>query len=214
MFQLKIRMNYKFIFLYLLPQDYKSCGANEKRAKMTTIQLKEFIKTGKFGTISIGSTKTDIVNIFGKKFDFADCGETQIIKYGWYEFFYWTKTELVFGIQNDHLQADCIDHNEMISFGNKSFEFDKWFLQDNKNGTFGQIEDYLNKEKISFEVVHVYKGSDENIIKCTRSNVTFDFANEYRLVELNEKGKFKNWKEYVEAEQSNFVLNGIRLFGI
>lgn len=54
---------------------------------MNTIHLKEFIRTGKFGTISIGSTKTDVVNELGNKFDFADCGETQIIKYGWYEFF-------------------------------------------------------------------------------------------------------------------------------
>jgi len=36
---------------------------------MNTIHLKEFIKTGKFGTISIGSTKSDLVNALGKKFD-------------------------------------------------------------------------------------------------------------------------------------------------
>jgi hypothetical protein len=36
---------------------------------MTTIQLKEFIKTGKFGTIGIGSTKTDVINLLGEDFD-------------------------------------------------------------------------------------------------------------------------------------------------
>lgn len=179
---------------------------------MNTIDLKEFIRTGKFGTISIGSTKTDVVNELGNKFDFADCGETQIIKYGWYEFFYWTESELIFGIQNDHLQADCTNHKEMIHYKSKLWSIDKWFLEVNRNITFGQVEEYLIREGISYDIVPAYKGCDENVIKCMQSNVTFDFANEYRLVELNEKGKFRNWKEFIENEQSNFVLNGIRLF--
>ncbi len=179
---------------------------------MTTIQLKEFIKTGSFGPISIGSKKSEIVNELGKKFEYADCGETQIIKYGWYEFFYWTETEIVFGIQNDHLQADCVNHKEMINFRSESWIIDKWFLQDNKNISFGQVEDLLKKENIPFDIVPAYKGCNENVIKCSKSNVTLDFVNEYSLVELDEKGKLENWKEYVEEEQPNFVLNGIRLF--
>lgn len=179
---------------------------------MNTIHLKKFIETGLFGTISIGSTKTDIVNVLGNKFDFADCGETQIIKYGWYEFFYWTATELVFGIQNDHLQADCTNHKEMLVYKSKLWTIDKWFLQINKNISFGQIEALLIKEGITYEIVPAYKGCDENIIKCLKSNVTFDFVNEYRFVEVNDKGKSKEWKKYIESDQSNFVLNGIRLF--
>ena len=179
---------------------------------MNTIHLKEFIRTGKFGTISIGSTKTDVVNELGNKFDFADCGETQIIKYGWYELFYWTESELIFGIQNDHLQADCTNHKEMIHYKSKLWSIDNWFLEVNRNVTFGQVEEYLIREKVSYDIVPAYKGCDENVIKCVLSNVTFDFANEYRLVELNENGKFRNWKEFTEDEQSNFVLNGIRLF--
>lgn len=179
---------------------------------MNTIHLKEFIKTGRFGTISIGSTKTDLVNSLGKKFDFADCGDSQIIKYGWYEFFYWIENELIFGIQNDHLVSDCINHKEMIDYKSKLWTIDKWFLQVNKNITFSHVERLLTAEDIPFEIVPAYKGSDENVIKCLNSNVTFDFVNEYRLVELNEKGKFKEWKEIVENDHSNFILNGIRLF--
>lgn len=179
---------------------------------MNTIHLKEFIRTGKFGTISIGSKKADVVNALGNKFDFADCGETQIIKYGWYEFFFWTESELLFGIQNDHLQADCTNHKEMIHYKSKLWLIDKWFLEVNRNITFGKVEEYLISEGISYDIVPAYKGCDENVIKCMQSNVTFDFTNEYRLVELNEKGIFKNWKEFIENEQSNFVLNGIRLF--
>lgn len=32
------------------------------------------------------------------------------------------------------------------------------------------------------------------------------------LKEFIKKGKFKNWKEYTEVEQSKYILNGIRLF--
>ncbi len=153
------------------------------------------------------------MNSLGNNFGFGDFGETQIITYGWYEFFYWTKSEIIFGIQNDHLQADCTHHEEMIDYESKIWTIDKWFLKVNKNITFGQVEELLVKEGISFEIVPAYKGCKENVIKCSKSNVTFDFANEYRLVEYNEMGRFKNWKEIVEGEQKNFVLNGIRLFG-
>ena len=178
---------------------------------MTTIQLKEFIKTGKFGSISIGSTKTDIVNVLGKKFEFANCDEAQIIKYGWYEFFYWTETEILFGIQNDHVQADCTNHKEMINYKSKLWTIDKWPLQDNKNMTFGEVEYFLKEENIPYEIIPAYKVSHENVIKCSDSNVAFDFVNEYSLVEINKNGKFKNQKEFVEGEQHNYILNGIRI---
>ena len=179
---------------------------------MVIIQLKEFIKSGKFGPITIGSTKDDITNLFGGKFDFGDFEESQIIKYGWYEFFYWTATGKVFGIQNDHLQADFSGHNAMINFKNRFWTIDKWFLKENKNITFAQVVEYLDQENIPFNIVPAYEGCDENIIKCVNSHVTFDFANEYRTVELNAKGKIINWKEVSVEDQSDYVLNGIRLF--
>ncbi|SHN44538.1 hypothetical protein [Chitinophaga sp. CF418] len=179
---------------------------------MTTIQLKNFIKTGKFGPLTIGSTKGEILSVFGRKYDFADCGETQIIKYGWYEFFYWTENEKIFGIQNDHLQADCINHSGMINFKNRFCTIDKWFLKENQNVTFRQVEEYLNQENIPFTIVPAYEGCDENIIKCIDSNVTFDFVSEYTLVEITAMGKSKDRKDVKAEHQSDYVLNGVRLF--
>lgn len=179
---------------------------------MLTVLIKEFVRTGKFGEITLGSKKSDIIHLFGKKFDFGDFGDTQIIKYGWYEFFYWTETELVCGIQNDHLQADCSNHADMINFKNRLWTIDKWFLKDNENITFGQVVEHLNQEKIPFNILPGYHGSILKIIHCVESNVTFDFENEYTIVELNDKGKFKARKEIVEEDPSKFVLNGVRLF--
>lgn len=179
---------------------------------MKTIHLKEFIRTGKFGTISIGSTKADILNLLGNKYELHEAEETQIIRYGWYEFFFYTETETVFGIQNDHLLADCTNHKEMISLGNSRCTMDTWFIQENKNISFAQVEDYLHKEGIPFTIEPSYKGSSWNVIECSESKVRFDFADEYRTVNLNKKGKFIGWTEHTETDQSRFLLNGIRLF--
>ncbi len=189
---------------------HKNCQTTNY--KMTIIQLKEFVKTGKFGTITIGSTKTDVINLLGNKYSFGDLGETQIIKYGAYEFFYWTETEIIFGIQNDQLQADCSNHKEMINLKNKNYRLDKWFLQNNKNITFGEVIAFLEQESIFFEILPASISNSENVIKCLESNVSFDFVNEYDFVELDEKGKVKTSNQYFETEQSKYVLNGIRLF--
>lgn len=181
---------------------------------MKTINLRDFIRTGYFGNITIGSKKADIIRELGKDYSFDDAGETQIISYGWYEFFFWTETTLVFGIQNDHLQADCINHKEMINYKSKLWNVDKWFLHDDRNITFGQVEKFLTREKIAFEIVPTYHGCDENVIRCSKSNVTFDFVKEYSVTEPDDNGKFKAWKEHIEEKQSNYILNGIRLFNL
>jgi len=181
---------------------------------MTTILLKDFLRTGKFGTITVGSTKTEVFDLLGKTNNLADCGETQIIKYGWYEFFYWTETEIIFGIQNDHLQSDCINHDEMISFKSRKWTLDTWFLEENNNISFAQVIQFLNDENIRYSIEPPYSGSDIKIIRCIDSQVTLDFADEYCIVERDEKGNFKNFVEKIEDNMDNFVLNGIRLFNV
>ena len=181
---------------------------------MKIVYFKDFVKNGEFDSIKIGSTKSDVIKLLGKSDDIADCGETKIIRYGWYEFFYWTKSEKIFGIQNDHLQADCTNHSEMINFKNRKWKLENWFLEIGKNQTFKNVKDLLNSEKIEFNVQKPYENSDYNIIKCVKSNVTIDFADEYRIVELKENGKFKQWKEIKVENEDDYVLNGIRLFDI
>ncbi|AEA43352.1 hypothetical protein [Fluviicola taffensis] len=181
--------------------------------KTTLISLKDFIKTGHFGLVKIGMTKDEVIKVLGQPDSDNDYGTgSGGMMFARYEFFYWQNNLKINGIQNDHLQADCSNHKEMINFKNELWTIDKWFLQDNKNKTFGEVVELLNLEKISFEIVPSYSGSNENVIKCLKSNVTFDFVNEYSQIELNEKGKFKTYKDYIEEEQSNYVLNGIRLF--
>lgn len=180
---------------------------------MNTIRLEEFIKTGSFGAITIGSTADDVLHYLGKPTNSHDGGETQIIMYGQYEFFYWTASGRVFGIQNDHLQADCLNHRDQIVFRNELWELDNWFLKENKNATWREICNLLKKEDILFEI----EPSQESgllIVKCIASKVTFDFVNEFGVPDVDNRGKFKGWIEKKENEEGDFVLNGIRLYRI
>ena len=45
---------------------------------MKTILLKEFIKTGHFGSITIGSNIKDVTDLLGNNYDFGDFGASQI----------------------------------------------------------------------------------------------------------------------------------------
>lgn len=179
---------------------------------MATIHLKDFFTTGKFGGVTLGTTKDEIINLLGEDFSFLDLGETQALLFGWYEVFYWTDTGKVLGIQNDHLLADCTNHDEMINLKNKKWQLDKWFLKEFENITFKDIKDLLTKEGIRYSVQPTYKGCDENIIKCIGSNVTFDFCNNFTSVQLDDKGKPNIFKDVKIENEDDFVLNGIRLF--
>jgi hypothetical protein len=179
---------------------------------MKIIQLKTFIETGMFDTISIGSTKDELIEKLGNKYNLIDSGETQVISYGWYEFFYWTETGKILGIQNDHLVADCINHNEMINFSCEEWQLDNWFLKNSENITFKEVEELLTKESISYEVQPTYEGCDENIIRCFDSNVKFDFSNEFKIARSGNKDQSVQWENIKVESEDKFVLNGIRLF--
>jgi hypothetical protein len=179
-----------------------------------TISLKDFVKTGIFGPINLGSTKDELVDFLGDKFIEGDFDQTQIFAYGAFEFYIWAETNILWGIQNDHLQADCSNHAYMISWKNKKFKFDPWFLQVGKNVTFGEIKNILTTENIDFTIENSSAANENKVIKCVDSKVTFDFCLDFTHIELDEKGNFLNEKTVIETNQEHFILNGIRLFDI
>ena len=132
---------------------------------MIKIFLKDFIKTGKFGPLEIGSSKEDVIDFFGEDYDFGNFGETQIIKYGWWEFFYWTETKKVFAIQNDHLSYNCSHHVEMISLNTNKVEMDTWFLKPDKHVTFDNVTKILTEEKIDFKLDKFSKNDELDILR-------------------------------------------------
>ncbi len=179
---------------------------------MKVIELKNFIKTGKFDAIQIGkSTKQNVIDLMGKDFDFADCGESQIIKYGWYEFFYWTKSEIVYAIQNDHLKFDCPNHDEMIEYQNENIKIDNWFLTVNKNITFSEIIRILKSENIHYKFEkHNFDGALEYL--RLKNGITIDFDNELTTWLYNKHEDEWDMKNELIKNQQDYILNGIRLF--
>lgn len=179
---------------------------------MTIISLKEFLKTGKFGNIEIGvSTKQDVIALMGEGYDFGDCGIIQIIKYGWYEFFYWTESQLVQGIQNDHLLFDCSNHQEMIHYENAQVKLDTWFLSANQHITFAEITTILEQEGIAYQLAkHRYEGALEHI--QIESGVTIDFVDEKDHSTYDDSKEQWNFNRIPITHQKDYLLNGIRLF--
>ena len=179
---------------------------------MKVIELKNFIKTGDFDKIKVGSsTKQDVIDLMGIDFDFADCGDTQIIKYGWYEFFYWTESEIVFAIQNDHLQFDCSNHNEMIEYQNEHIKIDIWFLQVNKNIKFYEVIRILKSENIHYEIEKQNFDGALEYLKL-QNGITIDFDNESTTWTYNEFDNEWEIKNEPIKNQQDYILNGIRLF--
>lgn len=52
------------------------------------VSLEEFIKNGKFGTIELGMTKTQVIEQLGEKYAYGDFDSVEIIHYHWFEFFF------------------------------------------------------------------------------------------------------------------------------
>lgn len=175
---------------------------------LKAISLKDLIKTGGFGPIVFGkSTKTDVINVMGPVFDFADCGDTHIMKYGWYEFFYWAESKIVYAFQNDHLLNDCSNHHEMIEYQNDQVKIDYWFLKKNEDRTFSEVVNILIQEAIDFELKkHRYEGAIEYIE--TTNGVTMDFVNELSHWDHD----MQQLHTQIIENRDEYLLNGIRLF--
>lgn len=179
---------------------------------MKIIDLKQFIRTGDFGGIKVGtSTKQDVIDLMGSGFDWGDFGETQIIKYGWYEFFYWTNTEVVFAIQNDHLQNDCTNHDEMIEYENDAVRIDTWFLKVDQDITFSQVANYLKGEGLAYQLeAQDYDGAIEYM--RLPSGIAIDFTDEKKVWKSVGSGEEWDMQQEPINIQEDYILNGIRLF--
>lgn len=159
---------------------------------MTTISLKDFILTGKFGQISLGMTKSEVVEYLGKPSETADFSSgASGLFYNGFEFFYWTDNEKIFGIQNDNLEQ-LLTKNTNYKL-NKHTIVDTSFFSFSKTLTYRNITEYLTKENITFETVN--RGEYDEIKFL--SGVTFDFEN-------------AEPKQDVFFDRSHLKLNGIR----
>tara|TARA_B100000795_G_C22534579_1_gene336458 strand:+ start:21 stop:566 length:546 start_codon:yes stop_codon:yes gene_type:complete len=176
---------------------------------MTKIYLKKFALTGEFGPVKIGMSKDQVIQLMGEPETDQDFGSgSSGLLYSWYEFFYETETGVLNSIQNDHLQDDCSNHDESITFKNDKIEIDTWFLRLNQDLTRSDVKKALMSQGIPFSEEE-YWGSD--IIRF-ESGVYLDFDDRDGVWGIDEDGTVEKDESVVVQNKENFVLNGIRYF--
>ncbi len=176
---------------------------------MRTISLKEFALTGRFGPVTVGMSKEQLLALLGPPESDNDFGTGWGgLRYGSYEFFYELENGLIASMQNDHLQANCDNHGEMILFKNEAFTVDPWFLEAGRDFTYAQVIGILKGEKITFQ-----EEKDRHIpfIRFA-SGVTLDFDNRDGVYCFDESGQLRQNREVIITLPADFVLNGIRYF--
>lgn len=179
---------------------------------MQQISLKDFAITGRFGPVSIGMTKNQVIDLLGQPEEENDFNQgSSGLTYSWYEFFYWTDTEIVYAIQNDHLttwpyfkgKAKRINHINAIYFKNEKFELDIWFLKPGKDICYEKVIEILDIENIRYKEIE--NPSSVYMIEF-ESGVRLDFNDESNR-------SYKDGSPII-LKKNKQVLNGIRLFNL
>lgn len=108
------------------------------------ISLLEFIKTGRFGPVSLGMSRHDVFALFGKP-DVVGAGnlETRLCKYGDIEFHFQAKTGLLYLIWSDHIPFP----------GERSrrIRLDPWLFNGNRRPSKDAIGKGLTEHGVNFQ---------------------------------------------------------------
>jgi len=142
---------------------------------METISLKTFATTGLFG-----------------------------LRYGWYEFFFWTESNALFAIQNDSLSGMDTDEDSFL-FKNEKFTIAPWFFKTGEKITYRIVQEILNKENIPYTIKEVENSTNRILFK---SDVYFDFIDEFNYYDK----KTDDWLNKKIEHPEDYILNGIRIF--
>ncbi|MBN6709651.1 hypothetical protein JFL47_11620 [Haemophilus haemoglobinophilus] len=137
---------------------------------MNRISILDFFKTGKFGYVELGFSKSQVISFIGKNTKIYYCISGEILKYGDMEF-HFSDDELVM-IFCDSLKFLYGD----LNLG-KEIDFEPWIFKKNKIYSFKQIQEELEKENIIF----IIKESNNSIEILLESGVKFIFENESTL---------------------------------
>lgn len=182
---------------------------------MKTLSLKNIILHGDFFPIQMGATEEQVSKILGKPDDRTDFGSGSIIyNYGWYEFFFFENALHYF--QNDHVKADCSNHDEMIMYQNEFFEVDHWFLKAFQDIRLKEMIAFLKKEKAAFTLRNQKSadGTDLFVGKVKMlelsNGILMDFHYDTAALAYDEDGQVVNSEEVYIEDEMDFVLNGIR----
>lgn len=182
---------------------------------MKTLSLKNIILHADFSPIQMGFTEEQVCTVLGQPENRGDMGSGSVIyQYGWYEFFFFDNALHYF--QNDHVKADCSNHDEMLIYQNGHFEIDSWFLKANQDISLKEVISILKKEKADFVVKNqqTADGTDLYVGKVKilelSNGLTMDFHHETMVFEYDDEGNVVKSEGVYFLDEMDFVLNGIR----
>lgn len=128
---------------------------------MADVSLKDFIETGRFGSVSLGMSRAQVESSLGVP---DDVGATSrkyrkpaIWKYG--------DVELHFGLDADNLFLICLDEFDVPS-GGKLVKLDAWIIR--RTLTLSEAEEHLSVSGIDYKAED-YKPEDD--AKCLVAGV-------------------------------------------
>jgi hypothetical protein len=132
------------------------------------ILLSEFIKTGKFGPVEIGTSKDRVLSELDVPDNDTDLdGSGSILLYSWYEFFF-DHNGILRSIQNDNYNPK---NKNTYLFKNDKYFINSWFLNEVEDQTIETVGILLTQESISFEIIDYY---GRRVLKAS-SGVVIDF---------------------------------------
>lgn len=177
---------------------------------MIIIYLKDFITTGRFGPVELGMTIDQVIKFLGEpeKKELSENGNYVAI-YGYYEFLYLKKSQILYGIQNYNLsnflsmKPGWVNNEEGICFTNNKFTVDIWFLEKNRRLTFLDVVNNLEKEDIDFSIECGSLGN--KLIKCN-SGVKIDFWDMNRMAWYHKDTDTFTYTEKIENEDEKILL--------
>lgn len=153
----------------------------------TEIRILDFIKTGKFGSIQLGMTDKEVINILGQPENEGGSEDAFFFSYGWWEIHFLRDNQnKAFLIHNDHLLFDCTNHDEMVEFENKHFKIELDFIKPFEHIRLRKITSILNEQKIHFKLID----DDYQPILQLENSVYMDFTDSEPI---SEKGEGLYW---------------------
>lgn len=182
---------------------------------MKTLSLKSIVLSADFSPVQMGFSEAEVINTLGTPDFKHDCGGgSMIFTYGCYEFYFFDS--ILHYFQNDHLKADCGNHEEMFTFSNEIFKVDSWLLTPQKDISLKEFAAILQSENVSFNIQdqlsasgQVLNEGESKLIKLD-NGVTIDFEHNTHVFQYDDQGEIIDYEEVTFQEEDDFVLNGIR----
>lgn len=163
------------------------------------IKISEFLRTGKFGSVTIGDSPETIMQKLGKPDGYGPFNErnkrAKHIHYGKYEFF-------IMDGKLDAIQNDRYDPNypHLMEYQNELIQIEVEFLKANRVKVLSEIKTELNNFNIPYTIIDYW---GRKALK-TISGVVIDFNDEKEIENEIDLVKIDNIEDY--------ELIGIRYF--